>query len=143
MTYYSIIFSAAKAAKISGILLIAICLHESNDFMYDYTQYDHGTPSYSVCQIKESTARMLGFKGKTEELRNQIVAIKYSALYVKYQQDRYGEDWCKITSAYNAGTFIESKKSPGKPKNMGYVRKVQKKLAEDIRDKLSCGEEKK
>ena len=139
MDYYSIIFSAAKAAKVSGILLFAICSHESNGFMYDYTAYDHGSPSYSVCQLKESTARMLGFKGKTEELRNQKVAIKYSALYLKYQQDRYGsEDWCRIVASYNSGSFIESKKNPGKPKNLAYVKKVQKKLDEELRNRLSC-----
>jgi len=35
---------------------------------------------------------------------------------------------------------MESKKSPGKPRNLEYVKRVQKKLAEDIRDKLSCNE---
>lgn len=139
MNYYSIIFSAAKAAKVSGLLLTAICLHESRDFKYNYVDDDNGTPSFSVCQLKESTARMLGFKGKTSELRNEYVAIRYSALYLKYQQDRYGsEDWCRITSAYNSGSFIESEKYPGKPKNLRYVKKVQKKLAVELQDRLSC-----
>lgn len=142
MNYYSIIFSAAKAAKVSGLLLYAICGYESNDFTQTYVAQDHGSPSVGICMVKLNTAQMLGFKGTLSNLREPEQNAKYAALYLQYQQDRYGaEDWCKLASSYNSGSFIESEKYPGKPKNLAYVKRVQKKLAEDIRDKLSCNEE--
>lgn len=139
MNYLTLIATAAKAAKVSAILLFAICQHESRNFSLDYSQYDNGSPSYSVCQVKENTARMLGFHGKAEDLRNAKLGIKYAALYLKYQQDRYGDDdWCVLAAAYNAGSYNESKKVPGKPMNLKYVRLVQRNLDENLRDKMSC-----
>lgn len=139
MNYYSIIFSAAKTAKVSGLLLYAICGYESQDFTQTYVPEDHGSPSVGICMVKLNTAQMLGFKGTLIDLRKVEVNAKYAALYLKYQQSRYGsEDWCKLAASFNSGTYAESKKNPGKPKNLEYVKRVQKKLAEDIRDKLSC-----
>ena len=140
MEIVSIILNAAKMAKVSGVLLLAICNHESNGFTMNYSAYDHGSPSYGACQVKESTARMLGFKGKTKDLMNPAVNAKYAALYLQYEQGRYGEDdWCILTSSYNAGSYNESSKFPGYPRNLKYVRLVQKKLPEDFKDRLSCG----
>lgn len=139
MDIVSTILSAAKVAKVSGILLLAICNHESNGFKLNYTPYDNGSPSYGVCQLKEDSARQVGFKGKSQDLMNYKVNIKYSALYLKYEQDRYGEnDWCVLTAAYNSGSYLESR-YPGYPRNLKYVRLVQKKLPEDFKDRLSCG----
>lgn len=139
MNYYSIIFSAAKAAKVSGLLLYAICGYESNDFTQTYVAQDHGSASVGICMVKLNTAQMLGFKGNLTTLQKPEENAKYAALYLQYQQDRYGsEDWCKLAASYNSGTFVESKKRPGKPRNLEYVKRVQKKLAEDIRDRLSC-----
>jgi len=138
MTYLSIITSAAKAAKVSAVLLYAICAHESRDFTLDYALYDNGSPSYGVCQVKENTARMLGFKGDAIELRNAVVSTKYAALYLKYEQDRYGEnDWVVLTASYNAGSYIESAKKPGFPKNLKYVKLVQAKLPDEYKDRLN------
>lgn len=141
MTYTQIIYAAAKVAKVSGALLYAICQYESRDFTVDFTEYDNGSPSYSVCQIKEDTARMMGFKGKAEKLRDARVGVKYAALYLARQQDQYGDDWCKLVAAYNAGTYYESKRSPGYPRNLVYVRRVQKNLDEKLKNRLSCKEE--
>lgn len=139
-TYLSIITVAAKAAKVSAALLYAICAHESNGFMYDYTLYDNGTPSYSVCQVKSGTVLMLGWTGKDEmELRNPYVGIKYAAKYLRYELDRYDNDWCKATAAYNSGSYTESKKKVGFPKNLRYVYKVQEKLPKHLQYKLNCG----
>lgn len=140
MTYLSIIAAAAKAAKVSAVLLAAICNHESNGFMYDYTLYDNGTPSYSVCQVKENSARQLGFTGDAMELRDPKVGIKYAALYMKYEQDRYGDDWIKVTSSYNAGSYTEGK-IPNCPRNLKYLKLVQAKLPEELRYKLECKKE--
>ena len=138
MTYLQIIAGAAKAAKVSATLLYSICAYESNGFMYDYTMYDAGSPSYSVCQIKENSARQLGFTGEAMELRDPRVGIKYAALYLRYQQERYGNDWVKIVSAYNAGSYIESTKVPNCPRNLKYITKVKERLEKDLQYKLSC-----
>lgn len=144
MTYAKIIATAAKAAKVSAILLYAICNHESNGFTYDYTMYDSGSPSFSVCQIKKTTALMLGWKGKDEmKLRNPYVGIKYAALYLAYQQQRYGDDWVKLTAAYNSGSYNPSNKVKGCPRNLKYLNSVKEELPNYLRYRLECKEEQK
>ena len=138
MDYVSIILSAAKTAKVSGTLLLAICSHESNNFTQTFVQYDGGSPSHGICMVKESTARFLGYKGTTKNLHNPSINAKYSALYLKYQLDRYEGDTCKATAAYNAGKFNESKKYPGKPRNLKYIKRVQEKLPDGHQKLLSC-----
>lgn len=144
MNYHTIVLTitkAAKAAKVSATLLVALCSHESMDFTIKYNQFDGGSPSYGICQVKEDTARMLGFKGKKEELMIDKVNAKYAAKYLSFQEKRYGTtDWCKLVAAYNAGSYKESKKVPGKPMNLKYVRLVQKKLDSEYEDRLSCEE---
>jgi soluble lytic murein transglycosylase-like protein len=144
-SYLSIITAAAKAAKVSAVLLYSICAHESRDFTLDFALYDNGSPSYGICQLKEGTAKMLGWKGKDPmELRNPYTNVKYAALYLKYQQDRYGsEDWCILASAYNAGSFIESSKKPTFPRNLKYVNLVKEKLDKSIQHRLNCGKDRK
>ena len=141
MTYATIILAAAKSMNISGSLLLAICTHETG--LTNIVHHnDGGSPSIGICQVKYSTAKMLGFKGKENDLMNPVTNAKWAAKYLAYQIDRYGEeDWCKLTSAYNAGSYTESKISPGMPRNLKYVRKVQKKLDISLRDKLSCNKE--
>jgi soluble lytic murein transglycosylase-like protein len=138
MTYSAIILAAAKAAKVSGTLLLAICTYESN--LTNIVVYRDGkSPSYGVCQVKYETAQMIGFKGKSQDLVNPGVNAKWAARYLAYQTTRYGEnDWCKLVAAYNAGTYNESKKFPGKPRNLKYVRRVQKRLPEEDKPRLSC-----
>jgi len=138
MTYTMIILNAAKAAKVSGSLLLAICTYETN--LTNVTVYhDGGSPSYGICQVKFDTAKMLGYSGRPQDLVNPITNAKWAALYLKYQEGRYGsDDWCRLTAAYNSGTYKESKKVPGKPRNLLYVRRVQGKLGEELQGKLSC-----
>jgi soluble lytic murein transglycosylase-like protein len=142
-SYLSLVTSAAKAAKVSTMLLYAVCAHESRDFTLDFALYDNGSPSYGVCQIKENTARMLGYKGKAMDLRNPHIGIKYAALYLKYQLDRYNNDWLQAVAAYNAGTYIESNKKLGCPKNLKYIKLVQEKLDKKLQNRLNCGKDKK
>jgi soluble lytic murein transglycosylase-like protein len=140
-SYLSIITAAAKAAKVSAILLYTICAHESRDYTLDFALYDNGSPSYGVCQLKKDTAILMGWKGKDEtELRNPYVNAKYAALYLKYEQDRYGDDWIKIASAYNAGSYVEGKVK-GCPRNLKYLKLVQAKLPEELQYKLDCKKE--
>lgn len=135
------ILKAAKAAKVSGSLLLAICSHESLNFTLDYAANDGGSPSIGICQLKEATAKMVGFTGTVKELMKPETNVKYAAKYLKYQESRYGSrDWCKLVAAYNAGSYNESKRVPGYPMNLKYVRLVQKHLSKDLKQRLSCGE---
>jgi soluble lytic murein transglycosylase-like protein len=141
MTYTAIILKWAKTVGVSGKLLLAICSYESN-LTNVVVYHDGGSPSYGICQVKYGTAQMLGFKGKAQDLVDPRVNAKWAALYLKSQIDRYDGDWCKAAAAYNAGTFNESKKFPGKPRNLKYIRRIQAKLPEALRPKLSCEAEK-
>lgn len=140
MDITSIILSAAKAAHVSGALLLAVCSHESNNFTMNYTHNDKGSPSYGSCQLKESSARQMGFTGKAKDLMNPWVNSKFAALYLKYQQKRYGQDWVKLVASYNGGSFRESDIVPGCPKNLKYVNLVKKRLPLKLQNRLNCGE---
>lgn len=136
------ILATAKAAQVSGALLFAICSHESNGFKMNYAPNDKGSPSIGSCQIKEATARMIGFKGLTADLMKPSVNVYWAAKYLAYQQVRYGEDsWVKLAAAYNAGSYIPSKKKPGCPVNLKYVIKVQAYLEDDLKSRLVCGQQ--
>jgi soluble lytic murein transglycosylase-like protein len=140
MTYSMIILAAAKKAKVSGALLLAICTQESN-LTNAMVLHDGGSPSYGICQLKYDTAKMLGFKGKEEDLMNVTINATYAAKYVAYQIERYGADnWCKIAAAYNAGSYLESTKSPGYPKNLKYVNRVKRYLEDKFHHKMECVE---
>lgn len=137
MSYVSIILLAAKKAGVSGSLLLAICTHESglNNVL---VPHDGGSPTYGICQVKYDTAKMMGFTGTAEDLMVPKINAKWAATYLKFQKDRYDGDWMKSTAAYNSGTYNESKKVPGCPRNLAYVKFVQKKLEEDLKPKLEC-----
>jgi soluble lytic murein transglycosylase-like protein len=136
MSIASIILAAAKATGIPGVLLLAICTHESklNNVV---VQDDNGSPSYGVCQIKEETAKMVGFTD-SEDLMQPKTNAKYAALYLKKQLDRYDGNWCKATAAYNAGSYNPSV-IPGKPRNLKYIKSITLLLDEKHKDKLICG----
>lgn len=137
MTFTAIILLAAKKAGVSGALLLAICTHESG-LKNVLVPHDGGSPTYGICQVKYDTAKMIGFKGEAKELMIPKVNAKWAAKYLKFQKERYDGDWMKSTAAYNSGTYNESKKVPGCPRNLAYIRYVQKKLDEGLQEKLSC-----
>lgn len=130
MDYVSTIILAAKQVGVSASLLLAICSHESGGFRYDHNPDDRGSPSYGVCQIKEATAIQLGFKLTHKQLSNPKTNAKVAATYLKWQLDRYHNDPCKATAAYNSGSYSENKKKPGYPRNFSYVKNVQKLILE-------------
>ena len=136
--FSTLILSIAKALGVPGVLLLAICTHESglkNVKVLD----DNGSPTYGVCQIKISTAKMVGFQGKSEDLMIPNTNIVYSAKYLKYQLERYDGNWCMATAAYNAGTYNPSEKVPGKPRNLKYVKGIKLLLGNNHKDFLICG----
>lgn len=130
MDYSAIIMAAAKIVGVPGHLLLAICTHESN-LINILVPHDNGSPSYGLCQIKANTAKMLGFHGLPIGLMDPQINAKYAALYLKMQLNRYDGDWIKATSAYNSGTYIESKKYSGIPINFKYLNKIKKFLSKE------------
>ena len=139
MEVITLIMSAAKAVGVSGILLVGIGRHESADFTQNYAAYDRGSPSFGSCQLKEETALMFDFHGFPFELNDPKKNAHFAAQYLRYQQDRYGDDWVKLTSSYNSGSYFESKKVPGCPRNLRYVNLVKAKLPLDLQKRLQCG----
>lgn len=136
MNYVQIVLHAAKAAKTSGLILLAICTHETK-LQNVVVPNDGGTPSIGICQIKMDTAKLLGFRGTFNDLMNPRVNAKFAALYLKYQYDRYG-DYCRAIAAFNAGKYNESKIKPGYPRNLKYVMGVRNKLNKHFQDMVSC-----
>lgn len=67
-------------------------------------------------QVLVSTARSLGFKGDAYQLAKPENSIEYGVRYLRYQLDRYGWNYTKAVSAYNAGRYT--------PLNEGYVKRV-------------------
>lgn len=137
MSFTVIILAAAKKIGVSGSLLLAICTHESG-LNNIYLHRDGGSPTFGICQIKYETAKMVGFTGESKELMKAETNAEWAATYLKYQKSRYGGDWVKSTAAYNSGTYFESTKVPGCPKNLQYIKYVQGKLEKSLQDKLSC-----
>lgn len=109
-------------------LLSALCWVESNHKPAAINQYDGGSPSYGLCQIKLETAKMVGYRGSEKQLLNPKTNVFWAAKYLKKQLDRYGEDPRKAVAAYNAGTHKTNKK--GEIRNVKYVNKVFKAWAE-------------
>lgn len=138
MTYSAIILAAAKAVKVSGALLLAICTQESN-LTNAMVLHDGGSPSYGVCQLKYETAKMVGFKGRKQDLMDVKTNATFAAKYLAYQQTRYGNDWVKIASSYNAGSYSASKKVVGCPRNLKYVIAVKSKLDGEFHTRMVCG----
>lgn len=140
MTIPAIILGAAKTWKVSGALLLAICTQESS-LTNAYVHHDGGSPSIGVCQLKYSTAKMVGFRGKPKDLMNPVINANYAAKYLAYQSERYGaNEWVKLAAAYNAGSYNASSKLKGCPRNVKYVRFVKKRLPSIYHHKMICGQ---
>lgn len=138
MTFTAIILSAAKSIGVPGVLLLAICTHESG-LRNIQTLQDHGSTSYGICQVKEGTASLVGLNVGGNRLLVPSINAEAAARYLKLQLDRYEGDWCKATAAYNAGTYNPSAAEPGHPRNLKYVKGVTLLLDAEHKDKLICG----
>jgi soluble lytic murein transglycosylase-like protein len=111
--YY--ITNAARHFKVSPGLLYSICQVESrctttinhNDGTKDQKRIGIISKSYGMFQIKLSTAKSLGFTGKSHDLLNPEVNAFYAAKLLNHLYDKYEEDKAVI-SAYNAGKPIKS-----------------------------------
>jgi soluble lytic murein transglycosylase-like protein len=141
MDIVQIILNSARVAKVNGALLLALCSHESGNFKQTFVAMDNGSPSFGVCQIKYHTALQLGFHGLPHQLMDPKTNANFAASYLRYQQQRYGSSWIKLVAAYNAGSYLPNK-ATGCPRNLRYVKLVQKKLPVDLRDRLNCDSKK-
>jgi soluble lytic murein transglycosylase-like protein len=160
----TLIATAAQAVGVPAALLLAICTHESAGLNNIVIPHDGGSPSIGYCMLKKSTAEMMGYSGPgtgklklDEDLTRRYktvilkpvgqprglmvpeVNVHFAALYLKFQLDRYGDDWCKAAAAYNAGQYNPSMRALGKPRNLKYVKKIAALLPDEERHMISCG----
>ncbi len=117
-----VFITAAALAGVPASLVIGECSAES-DFRAITNHQDGGSASLGKCQVKQSTAWMLGYRGTPEELLNDdSINAYYAAKYLRYQLDRYEYRFCDAIAAYNAGSV---KRSPdGTYRNKKYVVRV-------------------
>lgn len=103
-------------------LLDALCFVESSHRTQVINYADGHGGSLGICQIKLSTAKLVGFTGDTQTLLRPEINIKYAGLYLKKQIFRYNFDLFKAVAAYNSGRYIANK--DGNPVNILYTDKV-------------------
>lgn len=84
-------------------LLQSVCYTESHFDIKAIHKDDGKGDSLGVCQVKLATAKWLGFKGNSRQLMIPRVNAYYSAKYLRYQLDRYG-DVKQALVAYNMGS---------------------------------------
>lgn len=109
-------------------LLSAICFVESGHNPAAINLHDRGEPSMGECEVKLSTARWLGFKGKVTDLwLKRYINRYYAGRYLNYQLRRYHDNVPAAVAAYNAGS---AKRRNGKFINQMYVDRVLKALEE-------------
>lgn len=99
-------------------LLLAICTVESSMDPKAIHPHDGDGTSYGLCQIKEATAKQMGFEANTALLMNYNVNSFYAAKYLSHQLERYEDDWIKAIAAYNRGS------SNNHISNQDYVNRV-------------------
>lgn len=108
----SVVLSALHlAAILNGVdyeLIRGVCFKESSLNPNAYVHNDGGSPSIGLCQIKQTTAKSMGFRGRESLLRDPYINAFFSAKYLAYQIKRYKGNVRKALSAYNAGRAITS-----------------------------------
>lgn len=99
------LLSASQSFELPKGMLSAICWVESTHRTHLISHNDGKGNSVGVCQIKLSTAKLVGFSGTEKELLHPSVNTYYAAKYLKKQLGRYDGDVLKAIAAYNAGTY--------------------------------------
>jgi soluble lytic murein transglycosylase-like protein len=111
--------SASHAYGLPDGLLNSLCLVESGHKINAVHQDDGYGNSLGVCQLKLSTAKLLGFRGTEKQLMSPSLNVKYAAKFLAKQIHRYHGNLYRAVAAYNRG------KSTGDGHN-AYSRKVFK-----------------
>lgn len=107
-TIQSIIWAADKA-NVPRELVLAVCWGESSFRNKKVTHMDGETPSYGVCQVKLETARFMDkvyhhkVKATAKMLDKVGINAFYAACYLRYQLNKYHQDWKLAVDAYNKG----------------------------------------
>lgn len=114
--------SVSQKFSLPDNLLSSLCYVESKHVIEAIHVDDGNSNSVGICQIKLSTARLLGFRGDEIRLKNPNTNIFYAGKYLRHQLLRYHGDVPKSISAYNAGSCRYNKL--GEIKNRKYVAKV-------------------
>jgi soluble lytic murein transglycosylase-like protein len=83
-------------------LLESVCWVESRHVVSAIHHDDGSGDSLGICQVKYKTAKWLGFKGTEKDLMKPGNNIKVSAMYLRYQINRY-KNVEKALIAYNRG----------------------------------------
>lgn len=104
--------SSSQTFDLPKGLISALCYTESHHNPNAVNRNDGGSDSLGNCQIKESTARQVGFKGTRAELMQPKNNVYYSAKYLRKMLDRYSWDIPKALAAYNAGPKNVPKDGP-------------------------------
>lgn len=123
MTSIALAFIAASTTfNLPPGLLSAVCFVESSHRSHVVRSNDGGSDSIGICQVKFSTAQLMGFEGTVEQLKQPKINAHYAAAYLRKQIDRYNGDIVKGVASYNSGTLKADKNNL--PVNLAYVRKV-------------------
>lgn len=109
--YWPTILSESLKKGIDPCLTAAIIHRESQGHANPPNPKAHG-----LMQVITSTARMFGFQGQINWLKEPKTNIKIGTNYLSYLLKRY-KDWDKAVSAYNWGSPTE--------KNRAYVKDVR------------------
>lgn len=86
-------------------LLKGLCWVESRHKESAYNPKDGGSASHGICQVKEKTARHMGFKLIKRDLMRAQYNIEVAGKYLSYQCKRYSNDYMKCVTAYNRGHY--------------------------------------
>lgn len=111
-----ILATTAHMYELPAGLLTSICFIESSHNPNAVHFEDGNQDSIGLCQLHLSTAQMMGFEGKEEDLLDPAVNANYAAKYLKYLSTRYKGKTIRAISAYNAGHYTTHNKK--------YVSKV-------------------
>lgn len=116
------LLSASQSFELPEGMLSAICWVESTHRTHVIRHNDGKGNSVGVCQIKLATAKLVGFQGTEQQLRDYKINTYYAAKYFRKQLDRYDWDIDKAIAAYNSGTYKAGKATFAA--NQSYVDKV-------------------
>jgi soluble lytic murein transglycosylase-like protein len=103
-TLIALFLAATATYHLPSGLLSGLCYVESHHNPAAIHHDDGRGDSLGICQIKEPSARQVGFRGTRAQLMRPEVNIKYAARYLAHQVKRYNGDYAKAVTAYNKGT---------------------------------------
>jgi len=77
---------------------------------------------YGLGQILCSTARLMGMKGKCDQLNVPETNLEYTMLYLRYALDQTDNDICKAASYYGSGVISKTNKTAYCKKMLAHLK---------------------